>query len=108
MKKIITDNHWKPFKYRNEVPAKILREQFGYQNSEDVVDGFIHYRKRWYHLSEFMLVTDNSPFEGWHGYKRTPFFFGRCHPCLERRRNVSDWHVLPLKGEKFFGARSES
>lgn len=72
--RIKTDNHWKPFRYRNEVPAKILREQFGYQNPEDVVDGFIHYRKRWYHLNEFMIVTDNSPFEGWHGYKRTPFF----------------------------------
>jgi len=35
---IKTDRKWKQFKYRNEVPAKVLKDQFDYQNEEEVLD----------------------------------------------------------------------
>ena len=38
---IKTNNRWKRFKYQNEVPARILRDQFDYQSEEDGTDEFV-------------------------------------------------------------------
>lgn len=71
-----TDNKWKSFKYRNEVPAKVLKSEFDYL-SEDDSDGFFQYRGVWYHLSGFMRVNSNSPFpKPWIGYAGDSFFSG--------------------------------
>ena len=53
MEKITTDNQWKNFAYRSDVPKKILKSQFDYQNEEDSQDGFFKYRNTWYHLDMF-------------------------------------------------------
>ena len=74
--KIKTDHKWRPFKYRHEVPPKVLANQFNYQNTDDATDGFIHYRKRWYHLDEFTRVSNNAPFKGWDRYLSDSFFSG--------------------------------
>lgn len=74
--KIKTNNRWRPFSYRYEVPARILRDQFDYQNAEEATDGFIHYRGRWYHADEFMKVETDGPLSAWHGYAPNSFFSG--------------------------------
>ena len=74
---IITDHKWKRFKYRNEVPEKVLSSDFDYQDPEDVIDGFFKYRKNWYHLDGFMILGVNHPFpNGYHGYMNDSFFSG--------------------------------
>ena len=74
--KIRTNNRWRPFKYRNEVPAKILREQFDYQNSDDALDGFMQYRGRWYHVDEFLRIDNRGPLAAWSGYASDSFSSG--------------------------------
>jgi hypothetical protein len=65
----ITDRKWKPFKYRYEVPDRVLQSQFDHLN-EDEMDGFLRYRRRWYHLTDFM----HSNIEGWHGQHTDSFY----------------------------------
>ena len=76
--KVITDRKWKQFKYRNEVPKRVLAREFDYQDGEsDTLDGFFCYRKRWYHLDGFMCIDKNSPFpKQWNGYASDSFFSG--------------------------------
>ena len=74
---IITNNHWRQFKYREEVPENILSSDFDYLNEEDGMDGFFCYRGTWYHLSEYMRVEKHDThFAGWNGYASDSFFSG--------------------------------
>ena len=77
---IKTNHHWRPFAYRNEVPAKVLADQFDWTNEDDHYDGFFQYRGCWYHLSEFPSFTSfaggNEPFKDWHGYHPDSAFSG--------------------------------
>jgi hypothetical protein len=70
---IQSNNHWRNFAYRDEVPAKILESEFDYQDPEDTIDGFFRYRGSWYHLDGFM--RDGAP-DGWHGFAADTFFSG--------------------------------
>ena len=75
--RIITNCHWRQFKYRDEVPAAILADQFDWTNEDyekhgDYSDGFILYRNVWYHLADFM----NGGPDGWHGSHGDSFFSG--------------------------------
>lgn len=73
---IKTDNKWKQFKYRDEVPKRVLENEFSHLTEEEgYVDGFIHYRKRWYHVSEFMTIPSFTV-NGWDGYSGDSFFSG--------------------------------
>jgi len=73
---IITNHQWRPFVYRTEVPAKILKEDFDWTNEDDI-DGFFQYRGHWYHMSEFMVFSGlNHPLKGWDGYRGDSFFSG--------------------------------
>lgn len=67
---ITTNNQWRNFLYRDEVPAKILADDFAWCDSDD---GFLKYRGRYYHLEEFMR---SEHFVGWHGYNSDSFFSG--------------------------------
>ena len=51
---IKTNNQWRDLVYRHDVPAKVLADQFDYQDAEEVLDGFFHYHGEWYHLDQFM------------------------------------------------------
>lgn len=75
MPKIFTDHKWKQFKYRYEVPRKVLEDDFDYLD-EDVINGFFRYRRRWYHLSQFMRPARMAGLAGWHGYASDSFFSG--------------------------------
>ena len=65
---ITTDNKWKHLRYASEVPKKVLDNQFNHQDRESVDDGFIKYRKQWYHIDMFIRLDRASPLDGWHGY----------------------------------------
>ena len=73
--RVITDHKWKQFKYRDEVPQSVLEDQFDWVNKDEVFDGFICYRKRWYHLDDFMANGEHGPFgDEWHGHHCDTFF----------------------------------
>lgn len=73
---IRTDHKWKQFKYRYEVPAKVLRSQFDWLLEEAGFDGFFKYLGTWYHTSQFMRIENNEALAGWHGYECDSFFSG--------------------------------
>jgi hypothetical protein len=79
MLRIITNNHWNQFKYGHEVPEAVLAD-FDYLDDDDKADGFIHYRNRWYHTSDFMRIdksmNDHNGWDRWHGYHGDSFFSG--------------------------------
>jgi hypothetical protein len=79
---IITDHKWKDFKYAHEVPLSVI-EDYDYLSENENFDGWIHYRKRWYHTSDFIDCTNiiyspNNPFKkfGYDGYLSDSFFSG--------------------------------
>lgn len=73
---IKTDNKWHGFKYRNEVPAKVLKDQFDYQD-EDISDNFFKFKGTWYHTDQFMRLDDrNGEMKGWDGYAGDSYFSG--------------------------------
>lgn len=75
MTNIITDNKWKQFKYSYEVPEKVLADQFDWMDDDEKTDGFINYRKCWYHISEFLAFEKNKEGVGpWQAYSADSFF----------------------------------
>jgi hypothetical protein len=72
--KITTDHRWKPFKYRYDVPQKVLADQFDWMREGEGEDGFIQYRGWWYHLGDFMRTEGAIP--DWHGYHGDSAFSG--------------------------------
>jgi hypothetical protein len=84
---IQTNNHWRPFVYRHDVPAKVLADQFDYHThngAEPPLDGYFCYRGYWYHTDMFMRVGYPGPFgqtmeaggTEWHGSHADSFFSG--------------------------------
>lgn len=76
-----SNQHWRPFVYRSEVPAKVLADRFGHLPDE--YDGFLCYRGWWYHLSDFLSAGGygrTRPTTGmlahWDGYHGDSFFSG--------------------------------
>lgn len=74
---IRTNRQWRQFKYREEVPAKVLADQFDWTDRDhkehgDYSDGFIHYRGVWYHLADF----ERTSLAGWDGQHCDSFFSG--------------------------------
>jgi hypothetical protein len=84
---IVTDHKWKPFKFDYEVPKKVLDNQFDYQDRNEVFDGFICYRKTWYHLDTFMRNNSECPIMSkWDGHHGDSYFSGiliKISPCGE-------------------------
>ena len=71
---IVTDHKYKSFKYRDEVPKQVLVNQFDWLEPDEI-DGFIQYRKVWYHLSEFVHM-DCTVFTGYDSFLPDSFFSG--------------------------------
>ena len=79
MSEIVTDHKWRSFKFGYEVPAKIRQSDFDWLEEGEEFDGFINYRGRWYHLSEFMRIEDKtSPLHvaDWQGYHSDSYSSG--------------------------------
>jgi len=76
---IRTNHHWRPFRYRYEVPEVVLADQFDHLDEDEGYDGFLCYRGWWYHLSDFMVWTSVGVPEEmtrWDGYASDSFFSG--------------------------------
>ena len=73
---IKTDHKWRDLVYRCDVPAKVLADQFDYQDASEVTDGFFCYRGYWYHIDGFMRIENNPDLTGWHGYASDSYFSG--------------------------------
>jgi hypothetical protein len=73
---IKTNHQWRDLVYRNDVPAKVLADDFDYQNPEETLDGFFCYRGHWYHLDGFMMTTGNADLAAWDGYASDSYFSG--------------------------------
>ena len=69
--KIITNQNWRQFTYRSDVPDSIFKDQFSHLSNDDI-DGFFKYRNYWYHLSDFIVTT----IKGWDGVVSDSFFSG--------------------------------
>lgn len=82
MTTIKTNNHWREFAYRDDVPDDVLASQFDWTNKAheehgDYSDGFLQYKGHWYHLDDFMRFSSpGHPFTEWHGYSSDTFFSG--------------------------------
>lgn len=75
---IKTDNKWRELKYRQEVPQNVL-DDYDWLNDTEKELGWIQYKDRWYHLSDFTKFCDveNNPFPGnWNGYHLDSAFSG--------------------------------
>lgn len=77
---IRTNNRWRQFVYRCDVPAKVLAGQFDWTNEAheehgDYSDGFLCYRGTWYHLGDFMR-GGLTPDDKWTGHHGDSYFSG--------------------------------
>jgi hypothetical protein len=66
---ITTNNQWRDFAYRQDVPESVLNSEFDWTDSDD---GFFQYRGCWYHISMFMKTA----IEEWHGIHNDSAFSG--------------------------------
>jgi|CXWL01.1.fsa_nt_gi hypothetical protein len=74
---IITNNKQRHFKYGYEVPKSVMADQFDHLSEDERHDGFIYYRRYWYHISDFL--RSNHPeliAKGYHGIHTDSFFSG--------------------------------
>ena len=82
--RVISNGNWRQFRYRYEVPASVLADQFDYQNPDETTDGFFSYRGIWYHLDQFMRhegslggrVVGSGKGYAWHGVAGDSYFSG--------------------------------
>ena len=76
---IRTDRKWKDLQYRWDVPAKVLADQFDYQDTSEesgVTDGFFCYLGTWYHLDQFTRMESSDVLAEWDGYAGDSYFSG--------------------------------
>ena len=74
---IITNYQNRHFLYGDEIPETVLNSDFDYLSEDEKIDGFMKYKGRYYHVSEFMVIDKNAPFPGdWHGYYSDSAFSG--------------------------------
>jgi hypothetical protein len=61
--------------YRYQVPEKVLNSDFSHLSDEFY--GFIKYRNRFYHVSDFMKCNASELVKkGWNGFLNDSFFSG--------------------------------
>jgi len=75
---IKSNRKWRAFIHGADVPDKIMRAEFDYLDDDMKCDGFIQYRKWWYHVSQFEVCHKNSPLwdAGWTGFLSDSFYSG--------------------------------
>ena len=80
---IRTNNHWREFVYRDDVPSSVLASQFdwtdeAHEKDGSYSDGFFKYLGCWYHLADFMRFTNDAggPMASWHGQAGDSYFSG--------------------------------
>lgn len=72
--KIVTNNHWREFYTVESVPTSILSDyEHLLEDDEMPYNNWIYYRKRWFHLSDFIKIDNTPP---WHGAVGDSYFSG--------------------------------
>ncbi len=71
---IKTNKQSRDFLYWNQIPAKVLADQFDHLKEDENFDGFIKYRGNYYHETDFMRA--HEAFKGWDGYLSDSYFSG--------------------------------
>ena len=89
-----TNNHWRQFVYRDDVPAAVLADQFDWTDKDhtehgDYSDGFFQYRGFWYHLGDFMRggMTEDDQ---WQGHCGDSYFSGT---LIEVSRDGEEYRI---------------
>ena len=57
---VTTDHKWKYFRYHTEVPQRVTRVDYDHLSEAQRFDGWIWYRRRWYHLTDFTSLEPHS------------------------------------------------
>ncbi len=66
---IITNNKPRWTFNGNELPLKVIADQFDYLSPDQISEHtFIKYRKEYYDLQEFMKLDRTDEFKAWDGY----------------------------------------
>ena len=75
--KIKTNHHRRELLDSHEVPKNIIKNDFDWLDEDDTT-GFIHYKKTWYHLSQFVRVEKNTNLDilGYSGIHGETYFSG--------------------------------
>lgn len=78
---IITNYQNRHFLYGYEIPESVLNSDFDYLSEDERNDGFMKYKGRYYHVSEFMrtesMDMENRLFPSpWQGYHSDSAFSG--------------------------------
>ena len=70
MVRVIGNNHHRKFLYYSEVPSIVMKQEFRHLDEERKSWGFIHYRGKWFHLSDFARHYGGLPLNGrlWDGH----------------------------------------
>ncbi len=81
MIKLRTDHKWRPFRYRYEVPKRVLQNQLDWttkdhEASGDYSDGFVKRYRDWHHVSEFTQIGGIPELSKWHGILHYSFSSG--------------------------------
>lgn len=71
--KVISNHHWRYFKYRDEVPEKVLKDDLDWTNEEDHFGLYFEYGGQWFHVSEFARQTELN---GWDAILSLSYFDG--------------------------------
>ena len=73
---IITNHAVRFFKFRDEVPARILAQDFGHLDADESCGEFIQYRRQWYHLSDFLRTSGQLADMGYQGVVADSYYSG--------------------------------
>lgn len=91
---IKTNNHVREYLYSSEVPDSVIKDDYSHLDENDNIDGWIHYRNNYYHISDFMIITGNHPdsdFKKWDGYISDSAFSGI---VLKHAGNYEDGYII--------------
>ena len=74
---VTTDHKWKEFKYREDVPKRVLASEFDYQDPKETLDGYFKYKGGWLHLDQFTRIPRSADgLSGWDGIVHWSFSNG--------------------------------
>jgi len=76
--KTTTNRNWRQFIYGYDVPAKVLKD-FDHLSEDDKCDGWINYKRTWYHISDF-LRTNQPGWDGAHSHSWSYAVVIKLHP----------------------------
>jgi hypothetical protein len=81
---VVMPTGWLELRPKEDVPQNIL-DWYDWPSECDNEDGWIRYKKTWYHVSDFVSLSnnmhtpklpENHPFKKWDGYCSDSFFSG--------------------------------